>query len=161
MGSEFVVELPAMAAPIERAEATATRLLPAGPVPTAKRSVLVVDDNADAASLLSCMLRSSGHDVATVNDGRSAIATAMAKRPDLILLDIGLPDLDGYEVVRRLRLEVQFGSTLIVAVSGYSQEHDRQRALTSGFDEYLVKPVSPERILDLTLQPLRTRRMSS
>ena len=87
------------------------------------------------------VLRLIGYDVRTAHDGRQALADAEVYRPDLVLLDIGLPRMSGYEVARRLLLAPGVGQTKIVALSGYAQEQDRQQAVAAGFDDFLVKPV--------------------
>jgi DNA-binding response OmpR family regulator len=113
--------------------------------------VLIVDDNVDTAGSLAILLRMWGHEVRTTHDGRSALLMASEFRPDAVLLDIGLPHLDGFEVAVRLRTMPDFARILIVGSSGYSRESDRQRAAEVGIDLYLVKPFDPwklEPILD-------------
>jgi signal transduction histidine kinase len=105
------------------------------------RRVLVVDDNVDAADSLAILLRLDGHHVALAYDGPQAIELAQAERPNVILLDIGLPGMDGYEVCRRLR-ESGFDGARVIAMTGYGQDKDRQRAIEAGFDEHTVKPVA-------------------
>ena len=95
------------------------------------------------------VLRLSGVDVETAHDGLAALAAARAQQPDVIVLDIGLPCIDGYEVARRLRAEPGFSATFIVALTGYGQDDDRRRAKEAGFDLHLVKPVDPARLLAL------------
>jgi two-component system, sensor histidine kinase len=114
-----------------------------------KRRILVVDDNRDAAESLAILLRMLGHDVRTVYDGPQAIAQAEIYRPDLLLLDIGLPGMDGYEVARRLRLEPRASGAKLVALTGYAREEDRRRAQAAGFDYHLVKPVAFESLKKL------------
>jgi len=104
-----------------------------------RRRVLVVDDNADAADLLAQALRLMGHVVEVAHDGQAALAAAQAFRPDTVLLDIGLPVMDGYEVARRLRAGAPH--LLLVAITGYGQSSDVERAHEAGFDHHLVKPV--------------------
>ena len=143
-GSRFIIEIPLagleVAAPAPPAAASAPC---AGP---AKRRVLVVEDNLDAAEAMSILLRQLGHAVATVNDGREALAAARAFRPDVILLDIGLPGMDGYELARRFRELPETNAAKVIAVTGYGQESDRERTRASGFDMHLVKPVDPEKL---------------
>jgi two-component system, chemotaxis family, CheB/CheR fusion protein len=140
-GSEFVVRLPALngtAPPAQPAEdGTAS-----GPTPAGRR-VLAVDDNVDAVESLAMLLGLQGHEVRTAYDGPAALAAADAFQPDVILLDIGLPKLDGYEVARRLRQQPAFEKVLLVAVTGYGQAEDRLRANQAGFDVHLVKPADP------------------
>jgi CheY-like chemotaxis protein len=111
--------------------------------------VLIVDDNADAASSLAFLTRSWGHDVRVAHDGLAALAAAADFRPDAILLDIGLPKLDGFAVARHLRSLPDFARTFIVATSGYGRDKDRRRAAEVGFDLYLVKPYNPWRLEEL------------
>jgi CheY-like chemotaxis protein len=108
--------------------------------------MLVVDDNEDAAELLAAVLASKGHEVEVANDGVAAIDRALAFRPRVILLDIGLPEIDGYAVARRIRSEASLQGCVIIAVSGYGQAEDRRRAREAGFDEHLVKPVDLEEL---------------
>ncbi|HYG55459.1 MAG TPA: response regulator [Burkholderiales bacterium] len=106
------------------------------------RSVLVADDNRDSADSLALLLRARGHVVHVAYDGRSALEVARQSRPDVALLDVILPSMDGYELGRQLRKE--FGSALrMLAVSGFSSDEDRRRAQEAGFDQYIVKPVDP------------------
>jgi len=113
------------------------------------RRVLVVDDNLDAAEGLAMLLSLRGHDVATAYDGPSAIEQARRLTPDVVLLDIGLPRLDGFEVARRLREEHAGKPMLLVALTGYGQERDRVRAREAGFDHHLLKPVRLEMLEQL------------
>jgi PAS domain S-box-containing protein len=140
-GSEFVIELPlarGQAAPAQ--EARAGR--PGGPL-----RVLVIDDNLDGAQTLADLLELEGHRTEIATDGRSGVAKARELRPDVILCDIGLPDMDGFEVARALRDEGALRSVRLVALSGYAQPEDRQRALEAGFDAHVAKPPDPEALL--------------
>ena len=113
--------------------------------------VLVVDDNVDTAGIFAMLLRMWGHEVRTTHDGPSALDLAAEFRPDAVLLDIGLPRMDGFEVAEQLRAHPDFARILIVGSSGYSRESDRRRAAEVGIDLYLVKPFDPwqlESILD-------------
>jgi signal transduction histidine kinase/CheY-like chemotaxis protein len=139
-GSTFVVRLPL-------APAGALPRLPAPPlVRGAGRKVLVVDDDVDARDALRELLELLGHTVESVADGESAIATALRWSPEVMLVDIGLPDIDGHEVARRLRATPLGPRIRLVAVTGFAQPEDRRRALESGFDAYLVKPVAYEEL---------------
>jgi CheY-like chemotaxis protein len=102
--------------------------------------VLVVDDNVDAAKMLGHLLRMVGHDVSLAHDGPAALAAASAAPLDLVLLDIGLPSMDGYAVAARLRAEGHAGLVL-VALTGYGREEDLRRSRDAGFDHHLVKPI--------------------
>jgi signal transduction histidine kinase len=110
------------------------------------RRVLVVEDNIDAAESMVMLLRGYGHDVAVVNDGREAVQAALAYRPDVILLDIGLPGIDGFTLAKTLRARPETSAARLIAVSGYGQEKDRARSAEAGFDLHLVKPVDPARL---------------
>jgi CheY-like chemotaxis protein len=103
--------------------------------------VLVVDDNEDAACTLAMLLESLGHETRVVHDGASALRAVAEYRPQTLLLDIGLPDIDGYEVARRLRAIQGSERLRIVAISGWGQPDDRERSRGAGFDLHLVKPV--------------------
>jgi len=137
-GSEFVVRLPVMpGSPPDRPVPAEVR------VPGARAArILVVDDTADVAESLAMLLESLGHEVRLACDGAQALEAARSWRPEAVLLDIGLPGMDGYEVARRLRREPGLGPLLLVAVSGYGQDEDRRRSHEAGFDHHLVKPVS-------------------
>jgi CheY-like chemotaxis protein len=114
------------------------------------RRVLVVDDNVDSVASLQMMLRIMGHDVRVAHDGAEAVEVALAFEPELVLLDIGLPRLNGYEVAREIRKQPRGKESVIVAVTGWGQEEDRRRSSEAGFDHHIVKPVEPsaiERIL--------------
>jgi PAS domain S-box-containing protein len=139
-GSEFVVRLPVKPEqPIVRpvGEGSAAAEARHGP----RRRILVVDDNRDAAHALKLLLESDGHEVRVAGDGAAGLAAARQYKPDVALLDIGLPHMDGYELARRMRDDPALQGTLLVAVTGYGQMHDRARASSSGFNHHLVKPV--------------------
>jgi len=105
--------------------------------------VLVVDDNADGAETLSLLLQLAGYQVRIASDGLTALSVAETFRPDAILLDIGLPVLDGYEVARRIRANAALERVLLIALTGYGHDSDRERSQTVGFDHYFVKPTDP------------------
>jgi CheY-like chemotaxis protein len=105
------------------------------------RRILIVDDNRDSADSLAVLLRILGHEVRQAYDGLEGFAAALEFLPDVLLLDIGLPGMNGYEVAKRIRSENGLRSVRIVAVSGYGSDEDRQRARAAGFDDYLVKPL--------------------
>jgi PAS domain S-box-containing protein len=137
-GAVFTLRLPLKDRPHPR---HAKAEPPAKPV-VAKR-ILVVDDNVDAATTLQLLLKSLGHEACAVYDGQQALSTAVSFRPDVVLLDIGMPGLDGYEVARRLRALRRSEPLRIIAVTGWGQEADRTRSREAGFDVHLVKPVVP------------------
>lgn len=115
--------------------------------------VLVVDDNRDSAETMSMLLELEGHEVFVAHDGKQAVEVAIAERPALVLLDIGLPFMDGYEACRAMR-EGRLVGALIVAMTGYGREEDRQRSVDAGFDAHLVKPVDVEDIRQLIRERL-------
>ncbi len=143
-GSEFIVRLPALLparesiAHIERAKQ-----------PAQTSRVLVVDDNVDAADMLVMLLQTFGHEVQAAYNGQTALEIAVQYEPDFVLLDIGLPDMNGYEVARRLRQQPQTKDVRLIAMTGYGQDSDRQRSQEAGFDHHLVKPVDPQKLQDL------------
>jgi CheY-like chemotaxis protein len=108
--------------------------------------VLIVDDTVDAAQTLQMVVSTMGHDAETVHDGRAALDAACAKRPDVVLLDIAMPGMDGFAVARKMRSHPQLRDIRVVALTGFGQHDDRQRSREAGFDEHLVKPVSPEEL---------------
>lgn len=149
-GAEFTVLLPAMVfdgEPVEKHETT----IAASAAPGPSRRVLVVDDNRDAADSLAALLRMSGHEVSVVHDGASGLEVAATELPGVVLLDIGLPGMDGYEVCRQLRATHK-QNMRIIAMTGYGQERDRARAKEAGFDTHTVKPVDYATILELVTQ---------
>jgi two-component system CheB/CheR fusion protein len=139
-GAAFVVELPLDTRPETRSEA------PTLPSVPRKRKVLVIEDNTDAAESLRAVLELQGHDVEVAGDGPSGLALARAGRPEVVLCDIGLPGMDGFEVARALRAEPSATSAYLVALTGYALPEDLQRAASAGFDRHLAKPASPEAI---------------
>jgi CheY-like chemotaxis protein len=108
------------------------------------RHVLLVEDHEDTREAMRCLLEVQGHRVDAVGQGGQAVSTALTARPDVVLIDIGLPDLDGYEVARQLRAAPEGKKMRLVALTGYDQPRDRERALDAGFDAHLVKPVDPD-----------------
>jgi len=114
-----------------------------------RRSVVVVDDNLDAAESMAMLLRNVGHEVRIEHDGLAAIKELTRELPDIVLLDIGLPGISGYEVAKRLRQHPGGESVRIYAMTGYGQEDDRRRSMEAGFDGHLVKPVIPSDLFAL------------
>src|SRR6185436_8870257 len=110
--------------------------------------ILIVDDNVDAADSIAMLLSMEGHQTRTVNTARAALLAAPEFQPEVVLLDIGLPEMDGYEVARRLREQNGAHRMRLVAVTGYGQPADRRRARAAGFDEHMVKPVEPATLQD-------------
>ena len=149
-GSEFVVRLPVMTADGSgQPQHTEASESAGGSRQTAKRRVLVVDDNADAAESLAMMLRIMGNEVHTAHDGLAAVAAAADMRPDLVLLDIGMPKLNGFDACRRIREQPWGRSPFIVAVTGWGQDEDKRRSSEAGFDHHLVKPIEPAALVRL------------
>jgi PAS domain S-box-containing protein len=146
-GTEAIIRLPALAtspASVSRTTQTASAM---ESKPEPKR-VLVVDDNLDSTEMMAMLLELVGHDVRTAHDGLKALDAVAEFRPDVVLLDIGLPGLNGYEAAKRIRL-TPGKQPLLVALTGWGQPDDRQRSAEAGFDHHLVKPVNHEVLLDL------------
>ncbi|MEA3195227.1 MAG: hypothetical protein QOD26_3560 [Betaproteobacteria bacterium] len=144
-GATFRVTLPCIAE-VRSEQTNAVLSSSSGDVEVYGRRVLVVDDNIDAAESTAAFLRLEGHEVKTVGDGQAALSSLKVFDPHVIVLDIGLPGLDGFEVARRLRARGDTSHALLIAVTGYGQREDRQRAAQAGFDYYFVKPTDPREI---------------
>jgi CheY-like chemotaxis protein/anti-sigma regulatory factor (Ser/Thr protein kinase) len=145
-GSEFVVRLPALhEAPRPLIDGTEG----GNPAARVRRRVLCVDDNLDACTSLAMIVRLMGHQVELAHDGRSALEKARLFHPDVILLDIGLPNLNGYEVCQRLRQEPEFAKTMIVALTGWGAAEDKRRSREAGFSLHATKPIAPELLEDV------------
>ena len=142
LGSEFIVRLPL--AP-QRA-ATAPVVTDSAPAASARRRILIADDNQDAAESLAMLLELAGHEVRVAHLGQAAVSLAQVFRPNIALLDIGMPDLSGYEVAQLLRKEPWATGIQLIAVTGWGQENDRRRALEAGFDRHLTKPIDPHQL---------------
>jgi len=136
-GSEFVVRLPLAAAEVAVNEAPEAVAMP---VASGMRRVLVVDDNEDAADSLGMLLRFLGAEVSVVHDGRSALAALKTFRPSVVLLDLGMPGMNGLEIARRVREDPEARGVILVAVTGWGQREDRRRTTEAGFDYHLIKP---------------------
>jgi CheY-like chemotaxis protein len=119
-----------------------------------RRRVLVVDDNADAAEALGELVRDFGHEVVTAHDGAGALDHARVHRPDMVLLDIGMPVVDGYEVAKRIRGELCLGDAVLIALTGYGEDRDRRLAREAGFDQHVTKPVDASTLEELLKLPL-------
>ncbi|MDE2448961.1 MAG: response regulator [Gammaproteobacteria bacterium] len=146
-GSEFVVRLPLAVAASDNSQSEQPEALPAKlAVP---RRVLIVDDNADSAQSLALLVRHWGHEVAVARDAREALARAETLEPDVALVDIGMPGVDGHELARRLRAQPRYRDALLVAVTGYGRAEDRDAAHRAGFDAYLVKPADSAELAKL------------
>jgi CheY-like chemotaxis protein len=160
-GAEFIIRLPGLiSAEVDHDDAALATVTPFPALPGARTGrVLVVDDNVDAADALGEALQGEGYEVRVVYDGATALTTAGEFVPGVILLDLGLPEIDGHEVARRLREQAEHANTLIVALTGFGSESDHQRSRQAGFDEHLVKPVDLEVLFDIVRQ--RFQRVAS
>jgi signal transduction histidine kinase/ActR/RegA family two-component response regulator len=139
-GAEFTVRLPIMAAQVA---GLSKQRREAGAIPSVTpHRILVADDNHDAAEALSLQLQLAGHLVTTAHDGLEALAIAQTFQPEIVLLDLGMPKMDGYEAARRLRLTPTGASMTLIALTGWGQQQDRDRTAAAGFDAHLVKPVA-------------------
>jgi CheY-like chemotaxis protein len=125
------------------AEPVSTTVAPATRASEVGQRVLVVDDNADGAEMLATMLALLGHEAMTAHDGPEALAAARSFGPDVVFLDIGLPEMDGYEVAKRLRADAVLAKAHLVALTGWGSEDDKKRTLDAGFDMHLTKPIEP------------------
>jgi CheY-like chemotaxis protein len=150
LGSTFTIRLPrsllrepgAERAPDTGAESREAR----GPGAVRHGRVLVADDNRDAADSLTLALQASGHQVWAAHSGGQALDVARRERPDVLILDIGMPDVDGYELARLIRAEPWGSHAALVAMTGWGQPQDKERARAAGFDVHLTKPVQPDEV---------------
>lgn len=149
MGSEFIVRLPVVLSVAQLSQDDAE-----SPLPSGRRRILVVDDNRDAAMSLAMMVKLMGNDSKTAHDGIEAIEVAGEFRPDLILMDIGMPSLNGYETARQIRSRPWGKNIVMVALTGWGQDDDRRQAVEAGFDLHMVKPIEPA-VLEKLLATLR------
>ena len=160
LGSEFTVRLPAM--PVDQRVAAgrraAERYNASSP---GEFSVLIVDDNRDATDSMAMLLAMEGYDVRVAYDGPQALDSVRTARPDVILLDIGLPGMDGFQVAERVRADPENSSIVMVAVSGYGQEEHRSRSTQAGCDHHLVKPIEPAVVSELLASLHSTRHGTS
>jgi len=156
-GSEFVVRLPVLA----DSQRPAPAPVPEAPASRVPRRVLIVDDSEDGAASLAMLLGLDGHETHLAHDGIAALEAADRLRPDAVLLDIGLPGLNGYEVCARLRQQSWGRDLVVIALTGWGQEEDRQRSRDAGFDAHLVKPVDSARLLKLLAELPEVRNLDS
>jgi CheY-like chemotaxis protein len=147
MGSEFTIHLPrsVVVASVPRPQPAITERRDP-PVAETRLRVLVADDNRDAADTLALLLEMNGHDVVVAHSGLEALRLGSEAPPHAMILDIGMPDITGYEVARRIRQETWGGGIFLVAVTGWGQSDDKARATAAGFDQHLTKPVDPDQI---------------
>jgi CheY-like chemotaxis protein len=160
LGSEFTIRLPAaiVVTPTPAADEKAAAV-PAEPGAADSGScILVADDNRDAADSLALVLEMTGHRVFSVHSGTEALAALLRHRPQVAILDIGMPDLTGYEVAEAVRREPWGRSMHLIAVTGWGQTEDKERAHAAGFDQHLTKPVDPDRVEALLRELHRGRR---
>jgi CheY-like chemotaxis protein len=150
-GSVFAVRLPLV--PTPAADARRTLELSA-PVPVPRR-ILLIEDNEDAREMLRVQLTVAGHDVHEASEGLTGVDLAASLAPDVALVDVGLPGIDGYEVARRIRAGKGGKSIILIAFTGYGQAEDRLRALEAGFDAHLTKPISPEQLASVLSETRR------
>jgi signal transduction histidine kinase len=143
LGSEFIVRLPLIKATAAQPEATRQ----VQPLPA--RRILIVDDSRDGGESLSVLLRVLGADVSLVHSGRAALQAVESFRPDVVLLDIGMPGMDGYEVARRIRANSVNRGIMLIALTGWGQDEDRQRSAAAGFNHHLVKPADIDQLRQL------------
>jgi CheY-like chemotaxis protein len=156
-GSEFMVRLPTIRAGDEASPpADAIRAAPVAPT-TFPRRILVVDDNRDSAMTLARLLNRRGHQVEVAFDGEDAIAAAVIFQPEVVLMDIGLPKINGYVAGRRILEQTASGNVVLIALTGWGQENDRRRALQAGFTHHLVKPVDFDALTRILGHPVRSR----
>jgi signal transduction histidine kinase len=144
-GSEFVVSVPTLARQRRAPQLPAAR----SASPTCVRRILVVDDNRDAAETLAMMLRLEGNEVDTAFDGEGAISATASFQPDVVLMDLGMPKIDGYEAARAIRRDKQSQDVVLIALTGWGGDFDRKLSLEAGFDRHLVKPVVPQELMAL------------
>jgi PAS domain S-box-containing protein len=144
-GTEFIVRLPRR---VLHAASVSERA-PSGAGSGLSRRVLIADDNRDAAESLAILFRMEGHDVTVAHDGRQALAVYQAVRPNVVLLDIGMPELSGYEVAQQIRRSASKSAVMLIALTGWGQKSDKARALAAGFDHHFTKPVDPDAVAAL------------
>jgi signal transduction histidine kinase len=144
-GTEFVVRLPLRVPPAADGAAPTAAIVAEGP----RRRVLVVDDNVDAAEALAELLRDYGHEVVTAHGGPQALDNARLHQPEIVLLDIGMPEMDGYEVAKRIRGELGLRDALLIALTGYGEDRDRRLAREAGFNQHVTKPVDASKLEEL------------
>jgi CheY-like chemotaxis protein len=162
-GSEFIVQLPVQSthqsAP-EPHESAASRDAPVPASAAAEaRRVLVADDNRDGADIMALLLQQSGYDVSVAHSGPDALTAAAQNKPEIAILDIGMPGMNGYEVAQRIRREAWGKQMLLIALTGWGQEDDRRKAFDAGFDHHLIKPIDPqalEALMACASRPART-----
>ena len=154
-GSEFIARVPIASGPAADTSAGASTKDPATALPS--RRILIVDDNRDAADSLGMLMRMLGHEVHTAHDGLEAVGAAAAFQPEVVLLDIGLPKLSGYEAARRIREQKGCAAVRLIALTGWGQSEDRRRTQEAGFDYHLTKPVEIDLLQEILAEPMPSR----
>ncbi|MGE5523592.1 MAG: response regulator [Rhodospirillaceae bacterium] len=153
-GSTFTVRLPLNEKPRVNAVHSVSPA-PSGACASERKRILIVEDNEDAQTVLTMLLELWGHEVDTAKDGPGGIALALRKRPDIALIDLGLPGIDGFEVARRIRAAREGRDIVLVALTGYGSDADRDNALAAGFDMHVVKPIEPDELRELVSHPVK------
>jgi CheY-like chemotaxis protein len=156
LGSEFIVRLPIIDAPAQAAQKSGD--IGEKPGLGKRRRILIADDLRDTVNSLAMMLRLAGHEIQTAHDGLEAVQAAAVFRPDVVLLDIGMPKMNGYEAARHIRAQPWGEKMVLVALTGWGQEEDKRRATEAGFDHHLTKPVEPavlHKLLAVLSRPLQ------
>ena len=157
-GSEFVIRLPVI---VERPTHTEPSVGEQSKVLAANLRIEVVDDNQDSANSLGMMLRIMGNDIQIASDGEQAVSLAEDFQPDVVLLDIGLPKLNGYEAAKQIRQQPWGKKIALIALTGWGQEEDKRQAYASGFDMHLVKPVDPNSLMGILAELHATKSITS
>jgi len=159
-GSEFIVRLPLQGARQPSSEPDESEPPRDAPAPTsaaaAARRVLVADDNRDGADIMALLLHQYGYDVSVAHNGPDALATAARNKPEIVILDIGMPGMSGYDVAQRIRAEPWGREILLIALTGWGQEDDKRKAFDAGFDHHLIKPIDPDALEALMASASRT-----
>jgi CheY-like chemotaxis protein len=150
-GSEFIVHLPVLPA-VSASDASNTRETMAATAASQRRRILVADDFPQSAAILARLLRQDGHEVQIAHDGIEAVETAAWFRPDVAVLDIAMPKLDGYDAARMIREQAWGKPMILIALSGWGQQLDRERTKAAGFDAHLTKPAKYETLMTLLNQ---------
>jgi CheY-like chemotaxis protein len=145
-GAEFVIRLPVV---LEASQPQVSAERNETPAPKSSLRILIVDDNRDSADSLGMLLQIMGNDIRMAHDGQEGVDVAEEFRPDVVLLDIGLPKLNGYEACRRIRKQPWGSSVVLIALTGWGQDDDRRRSHEAGFDHHMVKPVDPQALMGL------------
>jgi signal transduction histidine kinase/CheY-like chemotaxis protein len=146
-GTEFVVRLPLLETPTILHANGRQKIASTVNAPT--KRILIIDDNKDATDSMAMLLRTAGHEVRTAYDGRSALVLCRLEAPEVVICDISMPDMSGYELARELREDISFRDTFLIALSGYAQDEDRLRSQEAGFHAHLTKPVQLESLKEL------------